>query len=231
MTKIISVVLATVFGVLLVSLVVNAATTISTNVQTDGTLSVTGASTLTGNVAAAGTLDVTGLTSMIQASSTRFSVHGTAYFGGSATTSITSAGVITLTNGETIANATNGTITLTADVMKMVGTASTSAIRVGDEADATLLNGLVSGYCTIADLSITASSTGTTLCSGATGVVSGDRVFVMATGTIPNNFVVQAASSSADTIIQIDILNIATTTADSGTDDTGIRSFWFWATR
>ena len=147
-----------------------------------------------------------------------------------ATTTV-SGTTITLENGETIANGTNGTITLTADVLKLVGTASTSAIRVGDEADATLINGIASGYCTIASVSVTASSTGTTLCSGATGVVSGDRVFVMATGTIPNNFVVQAASTSADAIIQIDVLNIPTTTADSGTDDTGIRSFWFWATR
>ena len=138
---------------------------------------------------------------------------------------------ITLENGETISNGTNGTVTIGASVLKIVGTASSSAIRVGDEADATLLNGLVSGYCTIADVTVVASSTGTTLCSGATGVVSGDRVFVMATGTIPNNFVVQAASTTADGIIQIDVLNIATTTGDSGTDDTGIRSFWFWDTR
>src|SRR3989344_2460978 len=75
-----------------------------------------------------------------------------------ATTSL-SGTTITLENGETIANGTNGTITLTADVLKLVGTASTSAIRVGDEADATLINGIASGYCTIASVSVTASST------------------------------------------------------------------------
>src|SRR3989338_10710187 len=79
-TKIVSVVLAVVFGVLVVSFAVNAVTTISTNIDTDGTLTVDGASTLTG------------LTSMIQASSTRFSVHDTAYFGGSATSTFDSAG-------------------------------------------------------------------------------------------------------------------------------------------
>src|SRR3989338_9202564 len=84
MTKIISVVLAVIFGVLVVSLVANAVTTISTNLDTDGTLTVDGASTLTG------------LTSMIQASSTRFSVHDTAYFGGSATSTFDSAGNLTV---------------------------------------------------------------------------------------------------------------------------------------
>src|SRR3989344_940070 len=58
MTKIISVVLAVMFGVLVVSFVANAVTTISTNVDTDGNLVVDGTSTLTG------------LTSMVQASTT-----------------------------------------------------------------------------------------------------------------------------------------------------------------
>ena len=64
--------------------IAQAATTISTNIDTAGTLSVTGASTLTG------------LTSMVQASSTRLSVHDTAYFGGSATSSFSSTGALTL---------------------------------------------------------------------------------------------------------------------------------------
>ncbi|MBI1974601.1 MAG: hypothetical protein HYS51_02010 [Candidatus Zambryskibacteria bacterium] len=219
MTKIISVVLAVVFGVLVVSLVADAVTTISTNVDTDGNLVVDGTSTLTG------------LTSMVQASSTRFSVHDTAYFGGSATTSITSAGVITLTNGETIANATDGTVTITADVVKLVGTASSSAIRVGDEDSSTLINAIVSGYCTAASVAVAATSTGTLLCNSATGVDSGDRVFVTATSSLAGHFAITAASSSAADVIQIRVFNEATTTADSGTDDTGVNSFWFWATR
>src|SRR3989344_8854604 len=85
--------IAVVAGVLFVVGGVQAATTISTNISTGGTL------------------DVTGLTTMIQASSTRFSVHDTAYFGGTATSSFTAAGVLTLENGETISNSTNGTIT------------------------------------------------------------------------------------------------------------------------
>lgn len=90
--------------------IAQAATTISTNITTAGTLSVTDTSTLTG------------LTSMIQASSTRLSVHDTAYFGGSATSSFSSAGVLTLQNGETISNATNNLITVTAASTTLTGT-------------------------------------------------------------------------------------------------------------
>ena len=170
MTRIVSVVLTVIFGVLFISLVANAVTTVS----------------------------------------------GT---------------TITLENSETITNGTNGTITLTADVLKLVGTASTSAIMVGDEANATTINGLVSGYCTAPSVSVTATSTGTLLCASATGVVSGDRVFVTATSSLAGHFTITAASTTADGIIQIRVFNEATTTADSGTDATGINSFWFWAVR
>src|SRR3989344_2043303 len=89
MTKVISVVLAVMFGVLLISLVVDAATTIS----------------------------------------------GT---------------TITLENAETISNGTNGTATTT--------------------------------YA---------------LCTGATGVISGDKVFVQATSSLPVSTIITAASSTA----------------------------------
>jgi len=53
-------------------------------------------SSLFDNVSVGGTLSVTGLTTLGQASSTRFSVFDTAYFGGSATSTFDSAGVLTL---------------------------------------------------------------------------------------------------------------------------------------
>ena len=97
MTKIISVVLAVILGVLVVSFVANAVTTISTNVDTDGNLVVDGTSTLTG------------LTSMIQASSTRFSVHNKLYVGGSSTTTIDDTGDISVAAGEVGASMTRTT--------------------------------------------------------------------------------------------------------------------------
>ena len=168
-TKIVSVILTVVFGVLLISLVVNAATTIS----------------------------------------------GT---------------TITLENSETISNGTNGTITLGADVVKLVGVASTSAIRVGDEASATLINGIAFGYCTAPSVSVAATSSATLLCASATGVVAGDRIFVQATSSLPDHFAVTAASSTTSGIIQIRVFSMATTTP-SGISDTGINSFNFWALR
>ncbi|RJQ34193.1 hypothetical protein C4556_03085 [Candidatus Parcubacteria bacterium] len=214
-SNLLKMILAVLVGVLFVVGGVSAATTISTNISTGGTLSVTGASTLTG------------LTSMIQASSTRFSVHDTAYFGGTATTTINSTGVITLRNGETIANATDGDITLTATNLVLVGTASTSAVKVGDEPNATTINGMVTGYCTFPTVTITASTTGMASCAGATGVVSGDRIFVQATSSLPDVFVIQAASSTATDVIQVDITNLGFTV----TTATGINSLNFWAVR
>lgn len=64
MRKYISVFFSVVAAVMAVALVGYAATTISTNVNTGGTLTVSGASTLTGNVSAAGTLAVTGATTL-----------------------------------------------------------------------------------------------------------------------------------------------------------------------
>ncbi len=172
-------VLSVLGGVTLGAGLVAAATTISSNIVTAGTLAVTGLSTLTAGYVS-------------QASSTV-------------------VGAFTATGDANLASTT-----ATAFKVGLLGTRHT---------------GLVSGYCTIVDVSITASSTGMVSCSGATGVVSGDRVFVQATSSIPDNFVIQAASTTADTVIQVDILNVPTTTADSGADNTGVRSFNFWAVR
>ena len=178
-------------GVLFVTMAVNASTTISTNIQTDGTLGVTGLTTLTG------------------ASTTRISLTNNLMVNGMATTTGSSGDI-----------ATQGSVTI-------LGTASTSAIKVGDEPDPTTINGLVAGYCTFATASITASTTGMVSCSGATGVRSGDRIFVQATSSLPDAFVIQAASSTATDVIQVDIVNFGF----SGTTATGVNSLNFWAVR
>ena len=166
-TKILSVVLAVVFGVLFVTLVANAVTTIS----------------------------------------------GT---------------TVTLENAETISNGTDGTITLGADVLKLVGTASTSAIRVGDESDAPVLDGLVDGYCTIAAIDVSAATTTYALCTGATGVISGDKVFVQATSSLPVSTIITAASSTA-TAGTINLRFHAM--AGAATIAANTVSVWFWAVR
>jgi len=151
-------------------------------------------------------------------------------------TNITTAGTVTVGVDDTGADvtfygATSGSYWLwdeSADTMIIkAGVASTSAIKVGDESDATTINGMVVGYCTFPTVTITASSTGMASCAGATGVVSGDRIFVQATSSLPDVFVIQAASSTAAGVIQVDIVNLGFTV----TTATGVNSLNFWAVR
>ena len=313
------VVIAMFFLITLIVLTASASTTISTNIQTDGTLSVTGASTLTGltsmiqasstrlsvvgtayfggtatstfdsagNLSVIGTLGVTGvstltgLTSMIQASSTRLSVIGTAYFGGTATSTFdsagnltvigtlgvtgvsthtglasfgqasstrlsvfdtayfggtatstfNSAGVLTLQNGETITNATNNIIEIGATTLKLIGTASTSALIVGDEPAAPTINGLVFGYCSFGDVTLAASSTaGFANCTAtpAGSLLANDRVFVQATSSFESQYIITAASTTDANTIQLRILNTGLGTADPTLSGTSVN---FWAVR
>jgi hypothetical protein len=83
------------------------------------------------------------------------------------------------------------------------------------------------GTCNIAATTITASSTAYVDCTGATGVAAGDKVFVTATSSLPTNFVIQAASSTAADTINLRILNLGF----DGTTDTGGRSFYWQAIR
>ena len=202
-------------GVLFVTMAANASTTISTNISTDGTLSVTGASTLTG------------LTSMIQASSTRFSVHDTAYFGGTATSSFTSAGVLTLQNGETISNATDNTIAITATNVTFSGLASSTTLKVGNDSVSTV-SGMIFGTCT-ASITVTASSSAYANCTGATGVTSSYKVFVEATSSLPARLNIVAASSTA-TAGTINLL-VSNSGIDGGNVAASINTLNFWAVR
>lgn len=195
-------------GVLFVTMAVNASTTISTNIQTDGNLNVSGT-----------------------ASTTLFSATGVSYFGGTATSSFTTAGVLTLQNNETISNATNGTITLGADNTVLVGTASSSAIQVGDEPSAPTINGLVFGYCTFGNVTLAASTTeGFANCTSSltNALVVGDRVFVQATSSFESQYVITAASTTGVNTIQLRILNTGLGVADGTLSGTSVN---FWAVR
>lgn len=218
--KIAIVVLSVVISFAFVSVVVNGATTISTNIVTGGTLSVTGLSTFLGG---ATTTTLTLLNGEVISNAT----DGIIQIGGIASTTS-----ITLLNGETITNATDGTITLGATSMVLVGTASTSAIKVGDKPDTPIISGLVSGYCTFPAASIAASTTVMFACAGATGLQANDRVFVQATSSLAGNFIVQHASTTADGTIQVDIYNTGYLNAvGTGSVTTDINSLNFWAFR
>ena len=169
MTKIISVTLSVIFGVLFVSLVANAVTTVS----------------------------------------------GT---------------TVTLENGETITNGTNGDITFGATNTVIAGTASSSAIKVGDE-NVPTINGMAFGYCTIAAIDVSAATTTYAMCvqpTDAANVISGDRIFVQATSSLPVATVITAASTTATTGT-INLRFHATTGATAIAANTV--SVWIWAVR
>ena len=150
----------------------------------------------------------------------------------SAATTITGS-LITLENGETISNATDEVVTIDSDTLVLVGTASTSAIRVGDETATPVINGLVHGFCSMAAdaTSFTASTTKYIECTtSVTGALTtSDRIFVQATSSLDTPFVIQAASSTGVSTISLRILN---TGLDGLADATlGATSFNFWAVR
>lgn len=222
--KIFTIALSIFTSFVFIFIVTYAATTISTNIDTGGTLSVSGVSTLTGAVNASSTLQVTGaarlystltvdgLTTLANASTSVISTTGSLFINGNATT--TSTGNIS----------TGGTLTV-------LGTASTSALKVGDEAAAPTINGMVFGYCSFADVtSFTASTTKffdcTTTPAGA--LLTGDLVFVQATSSFDTGFIVEAASTTGASTINLRVLNTGIQAADTTLGGTSIN---FWAVR
>ena len=196
------------------------------------------ATTISTNISTAGTLGVTGLSSLGSASSTQLSAN-TAYFGQTATSTFSSAGALTLIadltlqNGEVISNSTNAIVSIggASDTVKILGTASTSALIVGDEPAAPTINGMVFGYCSFGDVTLAASSTAgfancTTVPAGA--LVVSDRVFVQATSSFDAPFIITAASTTGVSTIQLRILNTGLGAADGTLGGTSIN---FWALR
>lgn len=221
----------TAIGSLLMAGIAFAATTISTNISTGGTLSVTGASTLSS------TLGVTGLSTLTggyvsQASSTvvgAFTTTGANSFG--STLGVT--GLSTLTGGyvsqasSTVVGAftqssglatfsqasTTGLHTLTGGFLStasstVVGTTTISGPgnSAGLVLNTTAISQLLFGTCTVNSGAIAASTTVSTTCT-ATGVNTGSKVFVTPQ-SLPNQVVFTGASSTAANTIQVSLYNI-----------------------
>ncbi len=209
---------------LFITAAVSASTTISTNISTGGTLTVTGLTTLvyassttqslTGNLIVTGRSDLDG-----QASTTRLSVFDTLYVGGTSTTTIKGNNT-----ASTIAYASSTSMTWT-------GTASTSALIVGGNSINGTLAGLIFGTCDLQQSSVTASTTRGVQCTTATGISTAFKVFVTATssltgtlGTVPgvNGFVIVSASSTSANIIGVELSNLTGATASVA----GTLNFW-----
>jgi hypothetical protein len=174
---------AVVAGTFLVVGFVSAATTISTNIQTDGTLSVTGLSTLLGG---ATTTSITLLNGATIGNST---VNEVDIGGGGATDLHASGDVVALFDLSAIRDTYVGRNAL------ITGIASTTQMRVGAGTES-LVSSIVFGTCTLTTVTPAATSTAYTTCTGATGVTSSDKVFMQA-GTLPAGIILDSASSTA----------------------------------
>lgn len=151
MTKIISVVLAVVFGVLVVTIVANAVTTISTNVVTGGTLSVTGHSTLT---TASSTITSQTGNFLVNGYATTTALNGN--FATAGTLSVTGAstltGDVTMSGGSgALAITTTNAATSTIEVgcVQMYATSTATAVRFLFHASSTIsttVTGTAAGY-------------------------------------------------------------------------------------
>ena len=155
--------LISVFAILFAVGFAQAATTISTNVSTGGTLAVTGVSTLTG------------LTSMIQASSTRFSVHDTAYFGGSATSTFASTGALTLAAA---LSGTSGTFSTTLGVTGLTSMIQASSTRFSVHDTAYFGGSATSTFASTGALTLAAALSGTSGTFSTTLSVTGLATFL-----------------------------------------------------
>lgn len=203
----VSTTLSVLASVLAVSGIVYAATTIGTNVTVDGTLTQTGAAAFAAGVNASSTLLVTGAVTH----------YGNSTFGDAATDVNLFTGTL---QASTTALFTSGLTTYAASTLGATTTAT--GLKVGGSG--TTFIQLVAGFCNIPDTTVAASTTAYANCTSATGIAAGDRVFVMATGSLTSSVVIKAATSTANDTINVAILN--TTNVSTTTDNI---SFNFWA--
>ena len=207
-----------------------------------GNALISGNLTSVANITATGTLNVTGLTTLGNATGTQltvtsnsylsttgigttspsnfFSVHGNTLFSGNLTSvaNITATGTLNVTGLTTLTYATTTSVTFT-------GTASTTNLAVGGAGSN--IAGINFGFCNIPNSTIAASTTAAVNCTSATGVAVADRVFVMATTSLPTNFAVLSASSSAATVISLYIANLGHPTAVTTTGNISLNFISF----
>ncbi len=199
--KAIAMAAAVVAGVFLVVGAVGAATTISTNIATDGTILVNNATSTISNL------------DMLTSTSTQ--ATSTALF--STTIRGTNATLTNLTS--TNSTSTNATTTS----LYVSGIASSTTLKVGNDTVSTI-SGMIFGACSVQTANVAAASTTYANCTGATGVTSSYKVFVQATST-PVATMITAASSTATTGT-LQIRFHADAGASNITADTVFLNFW-----
>ncbi|OGZ29920.1 MAG: hypothetical protein A2931_00940 [Candidatus Niyogibacteria bacterium RIFCSPLOWO2_01_FULL_45_48] len=217
--RISGIVAATVLSLLLVAGFTYGVTTISTNINTAGTLTVSGTSAFTGNITSAGNINATGTLQVTDA----FTAYGAVTLGDAVTDNITITG-----------NATSSNSLFVTGTANFKGLASTSQLVVGGQGTNGTISGMIIGTCDLTAQTFTASTTKTVYCSNATGVRAGDKVFVSATSSLAVGAVNElwlvaltgAASSTVSGRIDVDIMNIV-----GKTSPTIAGTLNFWAVR
>lgn len=166
----------------------------------------------------AGTLLVAGVASAATTISTNIATGGSLSVGSD----------ITLQNGESITNATDGVIGLNGDLS--VGGFATTTAATGNFATrgtvtigtaGTAIAGFLFGTCTVTPGAILATASTTATCT-ATGVAASDKVFVTAPNTFESWLRVEGATPSTNTIT-LQIQNASTTVSVTGAART-----WSW---
>lgn len=186
-----------------------AATTIGTNVSTTGTLSVTGLASLLGG-----------------ATTTQITLLSGDTIKNATASSTVISGALQTTGGFT---GTTGTFSSTLGVSGDTTLASTTATSFKVGQTGTRLTRATAGYCVTDASAITASTTTMLTCtpSNGTGILTAsDRVFVMATSSLPGRVYLSSASSTSAGTIQVNAFN---TGIDSGTVGSASYAFNFWA--
>lgn len=183
------------------------ATSVGTNISVDGTLSVSGGSTF-GDAAA----DINIFTGTLQASTTALFTSGATFYS-----------TVTLQNGETIANSTDGQINV--DGNFVVGGYATTTASNGNFAtmgtvtvgtNGTAMTQIKTGYISCgpieANATIAATSTGFVYCTGLSNISANDAVFLTATTTSTNSAagVIYSgrASTSATNVVSAAVTNL-----------------------
>ncbi len=184
-------VLSIVVGVLVVTASLSAATTISTNITTAGTLTVSG-----------------GLTTLGTASTTVLTTTGNFIINGLATTTASDGTFIT--QGK-VAIATTS-VSASSYALDVTGTTTLGAgVVVGKTG--TAINQILSGTCGVDFPAFSGTASTTVASCTASGVNVGDRIFFTASSTAAeiSPIIINAASSSAANTIQFQAYNASTT--------------------
>lgn len=197
-------------------------TLVAGTLAASSTLQVTGATTLYNNLIipaaysldtlAAGTLNIGTTTANlinIGSSAATTSVLGPVTVRAAGTIDAGTAGALYI--GTSTANAIGigkaGVTTSIAGLANSTGNASTTLLSIGGSTGNTL-NTVLFGFCTLAAVTVNATTTNGVACTGATGLdTTFTRVFVMATSTLPSGVTIQQASTTATATINVMLFN------------------------